>query len=428
MFFDGQYCLIAEPSQSFSSNIHACLINIGVPAGSILVARKFEDALKITQEKRPKLIVTEYAFEKNFGLALVEMQKKIVQGDSLSILITKDSSDSVVAEAAEEQVDAFLIKPFSVGAFQEKLFSAIDAKLNPTPYIKKIGVGKELLAEQEFEKAAREFMEAKKLNEKPSLACYYTGRTLHLKEDLLKALAEYQEGRKYQPLHYKCLLGELELLIATKRYAEAYGLVPIIKKSFPITPLRLGQIFIATVFSSNFDAVGENYELFQRLQRRPPELTRMALTALLAAAKHFLEKKEFEKSVDLFEKSILVSGREFSLIEKIVLELLNAHAFSEAERAFSKVSASNVGTPEYNRLAFKIDSVVRPSEKVIEQGRKLVSEGQADPAIYRRMVKLAVESGRLPLAETVIAKALTTHPELRESLYGMLEKGKSKAA
>lgn len=395
---------------------------MGLPRGSVLLAARYSDALKIISDRKPKMIVTEYEVEGKLGLALIEKQQEFYDDASrVSMIITKNSSDSVVAEAAEEQVDAFLLKPFSIDVFQKKLMDVVIKKMNPSPYILKINQGKSLLQKKDFKAAIEEFQQAKTLEEKPTLAAYYAGQAYLEMGDDAHALAEFQEGRKHQPLHYYCLTGEFEIHIRKKNFAEAYLLVSSIKTNYPLTPRRLGQIFMATVFTRNFDELGGLYELFTTLDIRSDELVKIASMALLTAGKHFLLEKNHTKAIELFDKGLLVSSRDMAYLDKVITELLKSGAHDPARHFLDKAPAHTLGSPEHSRIAFKVDAATLNPEQLVERGRKLIMDGLGTPEIYESVVKLMASAGKLTLAESVIGRALKTNPEMRGTLYKILE-------
>lgn len=421
-FLKDGYCLIVEPSQAFSASIQGCLHELGIGKGKVTISRKFDDALKIIQEQKPKLLVTEYQLEPGFGISLIEHHEKIYDEMSrISIMVTRNSSDSVVAEAAEEQVDAFLLKPFSPDMFRQKLAAVLERKLNPSSYSQKIKEGKDLSAMKKFTEAIQVFAAAKVLNEKPTLACFYAGEAYRLQGDYVHALAEFREGRKYQPLHYKCLVAEFDGLLHMKSYKEAFELVGPIKDNYPLTPRRLSQIFIATIFTLRFENIGDYYELFTKLDQRSPELIKVASMALFTSGRFYLEKLQTEKALDLFDKGVLTTGRDLTFLSKIIDELVKAKAYKEAEVFLAKCPPADVGTPEYNRLSFKLDKFTLKKDQLMEKGRKLVMAGEGNPEIFYMLVQMMAEEGKKTLAEAVINRAVVDHPELRDPLYKILE-------
>lgn len=427
-FLSGQKCLIVEPSQSFSSSMQACLQRMDTPTGSVTIARKFEDAKRLIIELKPKLLITEYEIERHLGLTLIEMHEKLWDEPArISMMVTRNSLDSVVAEAAEEQVDAFLLKPFSPEIFDEKLNAVLARKLNPSPYVQRINEGKQARATQQLNQALDLFLFAKPLNDKPTLACFYAGDTYGQQGDHARALLEFREGRKFQPLHYKCIVAEFEGLLYEKRYQEAFALVGPLKTNYPLTPRRLAQIFAATIFASHFQDIAEYYEHYQRLDQRSPELVKVASLALFTAGRYYLERKDMARAVDLFDKSLLTVGRNLSFLDRVISELIRAGRVREATEFLSKAQPSDIGTAEHNRLAYRLDQFHLPKDELIERGRKLVMAGEGNPEIFEIVVRLMASSGKTTLAEAVINRAVQNHPELRTRLYELLQTAQNAA-
>jgi tetratricopeptide (TPR) repeat protein len=428
-FFKNQTGLIVEPSRAFSSNLHAALLAMGMESGSIYIARKFDEAVRMLEQMKPNVLVTEYEIDQRFGLSLVEQQCKYHEDTAkISIVVTRNSSDSAVAEAAEEQVDAFLLKPFSPEAFQQKVIAAVERKANPSHYAAAIMKAKEQIRSGDTEAATATLKQAKTLHPQPTLARFYQGQIYQSQGDTENALREYREGRRLQPLHYKCLVSEFEILIQQKKYEEAYRLVGPIKDHYPLTPKRLSQILVAAVFTHHFDDMEGFYELFLKLDQRSPELVKVAAMAFLTAGKHFLKLNLAPKAVPLFEKCLTITGRDMSYVEKIIAELLKSGAHAEAEEIMAKAPADAVGTPMHNRLLFKIDVLTSPLHQVIERGRKLVAAGEGDHEVYETLVRLMVQAGKATLAESVISKAVADDPSIRESLYKTFEDAARKKA
>lgn len=421
-FLQGQSCLIVEPSQAFSSSIQACLSRMGVPADSIVVARRMEDARVMIRERKPKLLITEYQIGAAFGLELVEAQEKLYDESArISMVVTKDMSDSVIAEAAEEQVDAFIIKPFSPDVFAKKLLAVLERKLNPSLYSQQIKRGKDHLLAKRYNEAIKEFVGAKALFPQPTLACFYAGEAYRQMGNPAQALVEYREGRKFQSLHYKCLVAEFDVLVSQTRYKEAYELIEPIKKNYPLSPKRLSQIFVTAVFALHFDEVGEYHELLLKLEQRPPELVKVASMALFTSGRHYLEKREIAKALPFFDKSLMVANRALAFLDRVVSELIRVGAKTEAQDFFAKALPSDIGSSEYNRLSLKVDQLVLSKDQLIEKARKLVMAGEGNEEIFTMVVRWMAEEGKVTLAETVIQRAIDQNPDLRAPLYKILE-------
>lgn len=422
IFFENQICLVVEPSKAFLASILACVKSLDLPSTLVLSASKYDMAYQMIEEHKPRILITEYDIDGQNGLKLVELQQSFHEDQSrISMMVSKNSSDSVVAEAAEEQVDTFLLKPFSAEDFKKKLAKVIQNKVNPSEYSVKVREARQLMQSADFEKAARTFLEAKSLNPKPALACYYLGEMFRMQRDSLHALDEFQEGRTLQPLHYKCLTAEFEVLVELKDYEKANELIPVLLKNFPLTPRRLTQVFIAAVYSGRFEYLSTYYEQLVKLDKKSPELIKVANAALFAGGKWYLQRSDLAHAMVLFEKALSIVNKEIEFLGRVIGELLKSGAQDEAQEFFVKGLPEDVGTPAYNRIAFRLDEAVLDKAAYLEKARQLFMSGDADADNYATIVKLFAESGKIPLAEAAITKAVSVHPELRDPLYAILE-------
>jgi DNA-binding NarL/FixJ family response regulator len=421
-FMQDKLCLIVEPSQSFAFAIQTALQQMGIPHSQFYIARRIQDAKRIISERRPKLLITEFAIDGAYAMDLIEMQSKQYEPkDRISFINTLHGSDSAVAEASEGEVDGYLLKPFAMNVFQQKIELILSQKINPSEYLTKINVGKRFFLNQEFEKAAIEFIGAKPLNDKPALACFHAGQTYQALGDTSKALEEYQEGRFYQPLHYRCLIGEFEAHLAVKNYPEAYSLVEPIKKNYPITSSRLGNFFVAAVFTNHFNDLPTFYDLFTRLEIRTPELVKISSIALLTAGRFFIKENKPARALEYFDMGFMIAGRNFEFLEKAVNELLKVKAGEQAQALLYKASSSDIGKAPYLILEYKVGQLTFTDDEMVVKGQVLLEHGLGTPAVYASMVKAMAKQGREIFAGTFISKIEKNDKAVAQDLYKILE-------
>lgn len=423
-FLGSSTCVIVEPSQAFAANIQSCLTDLGIPAAQITTAKKASDAIKIIQEQKPKIVIAEYDLDDGMiGLAMIEMLNSyLTPQNRVAIIVTKNASNPAIAECAEDVVDTFVLKPFSVVELIKQISEVFNRKISPTDYMKKIQQGYELFLQKKYEDALAEFTDAKKLDPIPLMAFYYSGLCYQKNNQVAQALAEFQQGRAINNTHYKCLIGEFELYVEQKEFKNAYGLIEVIKKNFPITSHRLGQIFIVTVFTQNFDDLAGHYELFNKLEQRNTQLIELSSLALLTAGRHFLKKNDVTKAIGFFEMGFSTTSKDFKYLERVVVELLKVNANQEADAIVMKAQPADVGTPAYNTLRFKIDQAMLPPHQVIDRGKKLIASGEGSPEIYLVVFELLAKAQQERPMEAFFSQATMAYPNLRETLTEIQKK------
>ncbi len=422
-FLNSQGALVVEPSSAFFSVIQACLVGFGMDSKKIIMANTYKDAVVLLKEQKPRILITEYLVGKNFGLSLIDMHDEMYDSFSrIGIVVTKESSDNAVAEAAEEQLDAFIVKPFSGADFQKRFIEVVKRKMYPSEYLNKIRDGKEKLKTKLYDQAIQFFTEAKNLSPAPTLAHYYLGECYLQTNELTKARVEFADGRKHNSLHYKCLMGEFDCLMHEKNYKAAYGLVELIRKHYPVTSARLGKFFIAAVYTENFNDMAAYYEMYVNLDFRPQELVSLVALALLTAGRFYLRSKDSDNAVKNFELAANVTGRNVETLEKVIDEWLKVQDINMAERFFKMIRGDDVGSTKYIQLNFKIGVNLISADAALEMGRKIIVEGKSTPEMTKKVVKMALDAGKVTLAESLIIKGSQAHPEIRKELYDLLDR------
>ncbi|HWU44893.1 MAG TPA: response regulator [Bdellovibrio sp.] len=421
-FLKDEKVLIVEPSVSFAQTLIELLKEAHVPEKNIFHVRGFEEATKIIETKKPKVLITEYAVGATNGISLVPLQmKNHDESVKIATLITHDSTSTTIAEAAEEHVDAYILKPFSIGDFSARLNKVIQSKLMPSPFEQKIKSGKALLRNSEFEMAALEFKEAIKIREKSPLGYYYVGQALHLQRSIPEAASEYRKGLNINPLHYKCLLGEFDSHFEQADYSGAYGVAKKIAAYFPISPKRMGNIFISLVFSHHLEDITSYFQMYRDLDFRPAELTKIFGAALSTAGKYNLKRNQITKGNECFAMGVAVVGPDVIYLETVIRELLKVKAADMARNYLSLFPSVEVGKKVYSQMSFLIDiQTVGDADFIVEKGKKLVAQNFADRDSYRQLVQYLVDLNKIVLAEDIAAKAVRDFPELREEVYAMI--------
>jgi DNA-binding response OmpR family regulator len=423
-FLKEENVLVVEPSVSFAQTLIQLLKEARVPEKNIFHVRGYEEAATVIETKKPKILITEYAVGATNGISLVPLQmKNYDESVKIATLITHDSTSTTIAEAAEEHVDAYILKPFSIGDFGKRLNKVIQSKLTPSPFQEKIKSGKALLKDKEFAMAALEFKEAIKIKERSPLGYYYVGQALHLQKSIPEASTEYRKGLQINPLHYKCLLGEFDSHFEQGDYINAYGVAQKIASRFPISPKRMGNIFISLVFSHHLEDITSYFQMYRELEFRPIELTKIFGAALLTAGKYNLKRNQIAKGNECFAMGVTVMGPDISYLETIIRELLKTKSPEMAKIYLSLFPAAEVGKKVHSQMSFLIDlQSIGDRDILIEKGKKLVAQGFADRESYRQLVQYLVDLNKTVLAEDITGKAVRDFPELREELYAMIEK------
>ena len=184
-FLESNEILITDKSSASRRRLLKTLVDMGAKRNQIRSIAHYSEALDVIETKKPKLILSDYALNGGSGFDLFKeyREKYPEEKKSVLILVTSNISQSAVAKAAEEDVDSFIIKPYTVQSLEKSLIATVIAKLYPSKYVQTIEKGKEALFEGKYEAALGIFAEAIPLNKKPSLALFYHGQTKFEREN-----------------------------------------------------------------------------------------------------------------------------------------------------------------------------------------------------------------------------------------------------
>ncbi|MBI3543714.1 MAG: response regulator [Deltaproteobacteria bacterium] len=113
-FIQDRKILIADSSSVTRSSLARILNDLGVKGGQISLVSTMEQALEEIPRFRPHVVVAEFDLGKRCGLDLIQLQREThpeQARECIFIIVAGNTSQSAVARAAEEDVDAYIVKP-----------------------------------------------------------------------------------------------------------------------------------------------------------------------------------------------------------------------------------------------------------------------------------------------------------------------------
>ncbi len=328
------------------------------------------------------------------------------------ILVTADSNETSIAEAAEEDIDAYILKPFTSQKLEYYFAETILAKVSPDDYRKSIQSGKTHLSDGRYDEAIAEFTRAKTYSDRPSLAFYYTGQGFAGKQQLDNAIAQYRLGLEFNSIHYKCLVGLFDCLMAKRDTQGAYGVINQVTSVFPVSPQRLGTVLRLAVETQNYEDVDRYYRMFTELEHRSRELVRTVAAALTVSGLYLLQKSRVRDAVDMFSKASVSSGRNPKILREVITHLVKYKWYEEGESFMKLFPASAKDSADYKILDCLLADGLLSANFAIDRGRKLISENIHDPMVYKMLIRRYMGQGWPDSAEELCNDARVRWPHL----------------
>lgn len=408
--------LIADCSGSSRAGLAKLLITLGAKTSNIAMAPTYDVAQDAMKKMSPHVVITEYDLGNRCGLDLLQAQRaaQAESKKSLFILVTSNTSQSAVAQAAEEDVDTFILKPYTLEVLRQAIFKAANAKLTPSEYVKAIEAGKTLLFDGKPDEALVEFEKAKTLDPRPALAFFYHGQAELMKKAMEPAEESFNKGLIHNKIHYKCMVGLYDLQMEKKLYKEAYDLVKRISRYFPANPQRLSSVLRLAVMTQSYEDIERYYQIFIDLDARNEELIKYICAALVVCGKFYLQKNFGTRATELFQKAAVTAGGRTKILREIVLALAQHELTKDALEFLKRFPPQSHTGVDYITCELLANDGINPPALTIDAGRKIIAQDIHDPSIYKVLVKRSIETGLNDYAENLKSEGVKRWPNMRD--------------
>jgi len=422
--------LIADTNQSSRAGLAKSLTELKSKMSNILLADSYGQAMEYIEKKNPKIIFCDFDLGKNCGLDLIQTQraKAPESKDLLFVLVTGNTSQSTVAQAAEEDVDTYVLKPFTVGTLKQAVIQAVLAKINPSEYHQLIDEGKKLLVEGKCDEAIEVLTKAKGLSNKPTLACFYIGQAELMKKLQEEAKGNFKSGLQFDKIHYKCLVGLYEILMEQKKHDEAYDIVKKLSRYFPANPKRLTQVIRLAIVNRSYDDMERYYQLYKNIDVREEELTRYMCSALIVCGKYYLQSKVPSRALELLKGAAISAPGRTKVFREIIVTLVEHGMAKDAESFLKRFPPESRKEADFLTSELLVSDLHCDPMITIEFGRKVISQGIKDPMIYDLLIRRSAETKYQDAAEELTEDAAKLWPELKSRFQSTLEESLKKVA
>ena len=422
-YIDPKKVMIVDPCMGMRAGLGKTIVDMGAKSTNVKLCKDYDSAEQMMPLLKPDIVLCEYNLGGRCGLDLLQSQREQNPDskNSVFILVTSNSSQSAVAQAAEEDIDNYIIKPFTTESLRTAIMRAALAKDFPTDYHQAIEEGKNLLLDGNHQGAMELFEKAMKLDPKPTLACFYHGQAFLMKQALDLAQGSYNRGLAYNRIHYKCLTGLFDVLMKREMFDGAYDVVKRIARYFPANPQRLTTVLRLAVMTSKFDDIERYYQVFTGIDTRSEDLYRYICAALVVCGKFYLRRDSKTRALVLFEKASIYASERTHILREIILTLLAFNMQREAGTFLKRFSPTVHDTPDFLAMKYVLNDISLTANESIEEGTKLLDKGVHYPEVYQTLIGRWVEAGNSEKAKTLADAAIGMWPEKREEFETKLQ-------
>ncbi len=363
--------LVADDANNMRRTIKSMLRRIGF--SDIVDARDGEGAWHHLNSSKIGFIICDWHMPKLPGLELLRrVRDNPLLRDIPFLMVTAEVSETRIVQAAETDVDGYLLKPFIARVLEEKIGQIMHVKENPSPFETHMKAGLTMMENGMSELAFEEFSKALEIKPDSARARQSIGEVFMRSGDMEKAEQWLMEAVRSNPQYVRAHESLGELYTKEKKDEKA---INCYEQASAISPhnaerqLALGKLYISTNSVEKADKAFaralENERLDADLHTQIGEIYLTAGNPSKAAA-------AFKSSLGIFE---------------------NVHV--------------------YNRLGIALRKKKRFKEAVNEY-RKALKIDPADEVLYYNIGRAYFEMKDFDKAVSSLKKALDLDPDFSE--------------
>lgn len=311
------------------------LEQMGIEKANISEHKSFETARVAIIGTHPEVIFCDNSigYEKSIELLHIHRGDQNKAPESVFFFLTENTSQAVIGRIAEEDMDGFLLKPFTKSEFEKTFQWVAQEKLLPTDYQKSIKKGRDLLFKGDIDQAVSIFETALGQHPEPATAHFYLGQAKLMRKMLEESQSDLKMGLTFNQIHSKCLVGMFDVLMEQNKSEEAYEVLRRLIALFPQNPKRLSTALSLAVKTANFRDIEDYYGFFQKNPEQTVDLINHMCSALAVNGKYHLIKNSPEHALISFNRAVEHGdGKEKYVV--FIIETLKRFGFTAEAQEF----------------------------------------------------------------------------------------------
>jgi CheY-like chemotaxis protein len=413
-FLSKNEILIVDKSSASRRRLTKTLVDMGSKRHQVHSVAHFSEAEDIIKNNKPQLVLSDYAINGGSGFDLFKKYRELFPQDKTAtlVLITSNISQSAVAKAAEEDVDSFIIKPYTVKSLEKSLVNAVINKLFPSEYVQVIEKGKELMFAGHYDEALLKFEEALSLNKKPALAHFYHGQVKYFLENSEDAQQDYKQGLAINSIHFKCQVGLYDLFKKEGKVKEAYDIVRNIAKYFPANPERLKEVVRLCMITENYEHMEEYYNIFIELEERTEDVLNFICSGLYIYGKYLFINGNKIKARDIFDKNAITCMGKVKFLHAMIVELIKNEIYDDAQKIVGRIPSGSEFKNDYDVANYLAYSNSMSATELVSLGLEIFNKGKRDPICTRILIDALKKTGSDKKAQEYEEEAQHLWPDI----------------
>ncbi|MGK5089218.1 hypothetical protein WDW86_16840 [Bdellovibrionota bacterium FG-2] len=444
-FVRDQKILVVSPNNLLRSALTSVFMSMGVRLSQLVVVSNVLVARDEIRKRNPRMIITDYRLGTVYGteLWIDEKGKTFIPAETLTIIVTEDSSEATIGRIFDKHVDLCMLYPFTPERMRKGILDAIDQKAKARSFIK-TQAPEDLIHDERLIKAIRKLEVARaqevraRIEREAQLAKQEEARKAAIptvsqiveavknEEDFTKglpskavqipAVASIPEG----PARAGFIAEVFDMLVRQKRYDEAYEMARKILPHFFKKPERAEELFKLAVLTRHYDHVVEYFEVLPAMDSKTPQLLYTVSGALIVGGKDQLKKKNLNSAIVFFSKSIMASPREPRILREAIIALVEAGFLDQGRRFLDRFPPDVRTDDDFATMEFYLLDKTDSDDTVLSRGWQLLRDRVFDPIVFQIMIRRQVARGKIDSAEHLAYDAAQRWPHLSRTFLGYI--------
>ncbi|MFQ3573011.1 MAG: tetratricopeptide repeat protein [Thermodesulfovibrionales bacterium] len=224
--------LIVDDELSMRITINNMLTRLGFK--NLYMAENGKKAFEIVQSRHIDIIVADINMPVMTGIELFKTVKDNKRYQHIKfVFVTAEASKEIVARAAEEGGEAYIIKPFVMSTLEEKLTKVLEKKYKPSNLEQIMKRFLTSMEKKDYDSAEEEILKAKEIVGETAKILFNMAKIQFCKGNINKAIELYKESINKNPMFVKAYnaLGEIyeskgDIQTAIRYYEIAHEISP----------------------------------------------------------------------------------------------------------------------------------------------------------------------------------------------------------
>lgn len=359
----GTAILSVDDELSMRITINNMLLRMGFK--NLMMAENGKKALEIIQAKHIDIVIADINMPIMNGIELFKAVKENLKYQHINfIFVTAEATRQVVARAAEDGGEAYIIKPFIMSTVEEKLEKILEKKHKPNELDQFFKNYERFLQTKEYDKAEQELMKAKAIIGDTAKISFNMARLTYLQGDINKAIELYKECINKNPMFVKAYnaIGEIY-----ENIGEIQSAIRYYEIAHEISPANTERII---TLSKLLHKTGDTEKAGNILKSAATDIRGDVSTSQHLLGEIYMSKNEYDKALECFTKAHKQNPTDITIMSSLAnaYRMLSKH--EHALMIYNKILEVNHDNSEAYYEMSKTYLEMGNKQKAIENMKK----------------------------------------------------------